>query len=65
MSAAENAKKIVGKPYTTTREAELKALVPGQAIDKLSSNYVRTIKPKTTYVVVDKDETVITVLVGA
>ena len=46
-------------------EAELKALVPGHVIDKLSNNHVRTIKPKTTYVVVDKDETVITVLVGA
>lgn len=65
MSAAEKAKSIVGKPYTTTREKELQAMVPGQHVDKLTPGAVRTIASNTTYVVIDADEKVVAVLAGA
>jgi hypothetical protein len=61
---AEQAKKIVGKPYTTSNAAELQRIVGNQAIALLTPGSVRGVQANTTYVITDAQDNVIAVVAG-
>lgn len=62
---AEQAKKIVGKPYTPSNASALQRIVGTQTIQLLRPGSVRAAAAGTTYVVTDAHETVTAVIVGA